>query len=220
MARDIIHMQRCRKSLVLASSHSWRDRRMGVKAGYSSADVLAAAVSHVNKRGWHQLSMGEVAGQLKIKTPSLYNHVDGVRGLRRMLALHALQLLNDALVRVTVGKSGDAAVRAMAQAHRAFLKAHPGLSEATVAAPSKKDREWNAAADEVIGTCIAVLQGYGLKEQQALHALRGIRSAVHGFVTLELNGGFGLPLDVDKSFAWLVDALIEAISKSKHERSR
>jgi AcrR family transcriptional regulator len=188
---------------------------MGAKAGYSRADVLSAAVSHVNRRGWHQLSMGEVAEHLKIKTPSLYNHVDGMRGLRRILALHALQLLNDALVRVTVGKSGDAAVRAMAQAHRAFLKAHPGLSEATVAAPPKKDREWTAAADLVVGTCLAVLQGYGLKEEQALLALRGVRSAVHGFVTLELSGGFGLPLDVDKSFTWLVDAMIHAIARLK-----
>jgi len=191
---------------------------MGAKAGYSRADVLAAAVDQVNKRGWHELSMGEVAAQLKIKTPSLYNHVAGVTDLRRMLAIHASRLLNAALVKVTVGKSGEAAARAMAHAHRAFLKSNPGFLEATVTAPPKRDRDWNAAASEVIGTCVAVLQGYGLQEEQALHAIRGFRSAVHGFVTLELNGGFGLALDVEESFAWLVDALVDGMSALRPRR--
>src|SRR5262245_44788385 len=126
---------------------------MGAKAGYTRSDVLAAAVDQINKRGWHQLSMGEVAQQLKIKTPSLYNHVDGVAGLRRMLAMHASRALNEALVKVTVGKSGEDAARAMVHAHRAFLKTHPGFLEATVTAPPKRDREWNGAASEVVGTC-------------------------------------------------------------------
>jgi AcrR family transcriptional regulator len=176
----------------------------------------------VNERGWHQISMAEVAERLDIKTPSLYNHVDGVRGLRRMLALHAVRLLNDALVRATVGKSGEVAVRAMAHAHRAFLKSHPGLIEATVVSPPKGDRESKEAVDEIIRTCLAVLGDFGLGNERALHALRGIRSAVHGFVTLELNGGFGLPLDVDKSFAWLIEALIGAIPNlaRSHRRVR
>src|SRR5262249_32839993 len=140
--------RKCRTPPVPASSNfcspQWSP--MGAKAGYSQADVLAAAVEQIDKRGWHQLSMGEVAQQLKIKTRSLYNHGGGVSGLRGMLAIHASRALNDALVKVTVGKSGEEAARAMAHAHRAFLKAHPGFLEATVTAPPKRDREWNAAA--------------------------------------------------------------------------
>jgi hypothetical protein len=34
-----------------------------------------------------------------------------------------------------------------------------------------------------------------------------VRAALHGFVTLEAGGGFGLPLSVDDTFARLVDAL-------------
>jgi AcrR family transcriptional regulator len=188
---------------------------MGAKAGYSQADVIAEAVRQVDQHGWYQLSMGDLATRLKIKTPSLYNHVDGMNGLRRMLALRAAQLLDDALVRVTIGKSGDAAVLAMAQAHRSFLKAHPGLAEATVAAPPKKDREWNAATDKVVHTCVTVLQGYGLELDDALHALRGIRSAVHGFALMERNGGFGLPIDVDRSFEWMIRSLIDGIGAFK-----
>jgi hypothetical protein len=35
---------------------------------------------------------------------------------------------------------------------------------------------------------------------------------LHGFVTLEAAGGFGLPRDVDRSFDRLVDALDAALT--------
>jgi hypothetical protein len=39
-----------------------------------------------------------------------------------------------------------------------------------------------------------------------------MRSAVHGFAALESAGGFGIPLDVDESFEWLVSALLKGLS--------
>ena len=42
-----------------------------------------------------------------------------------------------------------------------------------------------------------------------------IRSTLHGFVSIELGGGFGLPLDLDISFALLVDSLIAAITAAE-----
>jgi AcrR family transcriptional regulator len=192
---------------------------VGTKAGYSRADVIAEAVRLVDGTGWHRLSMADLAARLKIKTPSLYNHVDGVAGLQRMLAIRAADMLGEALMQVTVGKSGDDAVLAMAKAHRAFLKAHPGLAEGTVAAPPKKDREWNAAAERVVQTCMSVLHSYGLEVDDALHVIRGIRSAVHGFATMERQGGFGLLLDVDRSFEWMIRSLIDGIRGMKPPRN-
>jgi len=42
--------------------------------------------------------------------------------------------------------------------------------------------------------------------------VRAVRAALHGFVVLELDGGFGLPDDVDQSFRFLVDALIRSLT--------
>jgi hypothetical protein len=42
--------------------------------------------------------------------------------------------------------------------------------------------------------------------------VRAYRSALHGFVSLEVNGGFGLPQDVDESFEALVAVLVAGIS--------
>lgn len=54
---------------------------------------------------------------------------------------------------------------------------------------------------------LAVVGSYGLHGEDGLHAVRGLRSVVHGFASLEVAGGFGLPLDCDESFRRLVEML-------------
>ncbi len=68
------------------------------------------------------------------------------------------------------------------------------------------------AAEQTVGVVLAVLAGYGLEGDEALHATRAIRSALHGFVLLEAQEGFGLPLDVDESFDVLVGVLDRGLS--------
>jgi hypothetical protein len=35
-----------------------------------------------------------------------------------------------------------------------------------------------------------------------------MRSLVHGFATLEAGGGFEMPVAIDASFAWMLEAII------------
>ena len=52
-----------------------------------------------------------------------------------------------------------------------------------------------------------MLAGYGLEGDDAIHAARAVRAALHGFAVLEAGGGFGIKLDLDESFARLVGLL-------------
>jgi len=56
-----------------------------------------------------------------------------------------------------------------------------------------------------------VLSGFGLEGDDAIDAIRGIRSALHGFVSLEAAGAFAMPQDVNRSFRRLVAVLIDAL---------
>lgn len=53
----------------------------------------------------------------------------------------------------------------------------------------------------------AVLGGYGIEGDDAVDATRILRSALHGFASLEAAGGFSMPRDIDESFARLVAGL-------------
>jgi hypothetical protein len=47
-----------------------------------------------------------------------------------------------------------------------------------------------------------------------------LRSLVHGFATLEVSGGFGLPLDLDESFRRLVELLNAGIQEQARAHTK
>ena len=73
--------------------------------------------------------------------------------------------------------------------------------------PDPGDPEHVAAGEQAVQAVVAALRGYGLPADEAIDATRVARSALHGFVSLEIDGGFGLPQDVGRSFQRLVAAL-------------
>jgi AcrR family transcriptional regulator len=185
---------------------------MAKRVGIDKDAVVRAAAKIADDHGWDALTLARVAKKLRIRSPSLYNHVGGLEGLRRELKLLALRDLNVALSRATIGKSRDDAVRGLAAAYRAFVKRHPGTYAATMVTAPKNDPAMEAAASNIVETILSVLSGYGLDRREGIHAIRALRSTVHGFAALEIAGGFGIPLDVDKSFEWLVSALLAGLS--------
>jgi AcrR family transcriptional regulator len=174
--------------------------------------VLEEAAKLADERGFEQLSLAELAAKFRVKPPSLYNHIESLESLKRGLALRALRELADVLGKAAIGKSRDDAVRSLARAQREFVKRRPGLYQATQRAAAANDAEMTHASDEVVNICLMVLNGYGLDRRAALHALRGLRSAVHGFATLENAGGFGIPLNIDESFSWLLECFIAGLN--------
>lgn len=177
------------------------------RRGLDPARVIGAAADIADADGLDAVTLARVAAVLEVRTPSLYNHVGGLDGLRRGVALQAIAELTSALRDASVGRSGEDALRAIAGAQRAYALAHPGRYAASAVAPPADDPQWHAAAFEGVAVIAAALRGYDLDDDERIHAIRGLRAAVHGFAALELAGGFGLPVDVDTSFQRLVDAL-------------
>jgi AcrR family transcriptional regulator len=169
--------------------------------------VVAEAAALADERGIQGLSLAPLAERLGVRVPSLYKHVGGVDDLHRRLALAGLRDLAEELGAATVGRSGGDALLACALAWRAYAKAHPGRYGAIQRAPDPADAELLAAATRLTELIYAILRGYGLDDDETVHGTRAVRSALHGFVTLETAGGFGLPQDVDESYARLVALL-------------
>lgn len=176
--------------------------------------VVQAAADLVNQEGAVALSLSRLAEHLGIQTPSLYNHVDGLPGLRRELALLNAHALGECFANAAIGKAGADAVTAVAQAYRDYIKASPGLYLASLRSSgteTRLDKELQQAEGRTLQVALAVMASLGLQGDDAIHAVRSLRSVVHGFATLEVAGGFGLPLDCDESFHRLIQALIRGL---------
>ena len=186
---------------------------MSHRAGLDQASVVEAAVKLIDEEGIEQLSLGRLAERLGVRTPSLYNHVAGLPGLKHDLTLYCLHDLLDLILRSTVGKSRTEAIFALADAYRAYAREAPGRYALTVQAPDPGDQEVQALAQQLVDVVRAVLAPYRLSEEDAIHAIRGLRSIVHGFISLEVAGGFAMPVDLDASFHWLINLFIAGLSQ-------
>lgn len=189
---------------------------MATKAGLTRAAVLEAAGALADEQGFDALTLAALAARLGVTTPTLYHYFAGLPGLRRELTLLGLRDLEAALGRAVMGKAGADALRALADAYRAYVKAHPGRYAATVrAAPA--DAELDAAQTRVVEIALRALDAYRLSPDDAIHAVRMLRSVVHGFATLELAGGFGLPQDVNESFRRLIDGCLTTLEANRKD---
>jgi AcrR family transcriptional regulator len=184
------------------------------RAGLDKAAVVEAAAAILNAEGVGALTLNRLAQELGVKPPSLYNHIDGLAGLQRELAIMNARALGERFTRAAIGQSGPAALFAVARAYRAYIKESPGVYLASLrssGAQQPVDAELSAAEEPSLRVALAVIASFGLTGAEALHAARGLRSLVHGFATLEIAGGFGLPLDLDESFERLLQMFARAL---------
>ena len=182
------------------------------RAGLDRAKVTAVAAALLDQEGADSLSLARVADELGVKSPSLYNHVDGLDGLIRSVALDGIEELADVCRTASMGRSGPDAVRSVLQAHREYATRRPGVYPLTqVARPD--DAEISEAGAKVVEPVLAVLASFGIEGDDLIHTARAVRSAVHGFCLLEATGGFGLDQDPDESFERLIELVCAGLSK-------
>ena len=183
------------------------------RAGLTTAIVTHEAAKLADEVGFENLTLTALALRLGVRQPTLYKHVDGTAGLHREMAILAKTQMADIMRRAAVGRARDEALVAVATAFRTWASEHPGLYAATVRAATPGDHDDERAALEAVRVITDVLEGYGLSGDDAIDATRALRAVLHGFVTLQSGGGFGYPVDVDRSFLRAVQALIGAIAQ-------
>jgi AcrR family transcriptional regulator len=182
------------------------------RAGLTELLVIEEAERLADEVGLPRMTLAALAGRLGVRQPSLYKHIEGIDGLVRSISMRAKNELAYVLARAAVGRERADALTSIANAYRAWALEHPGRYAAAQSAPAPGDTEDQAASTAVVQVATDILAGYKLDEDDAIDATRALRSALHGFITLESSGGFGLPVDIDRSFERLVNGIATAFS--------
>lgn len=185
------------------------------RAGLTPAVITEAGAALADEIGFARLSMGLLAERLGVRTPSLYKHVTSQADLAHRIAVLAMTELADAVRDATQGRAGRDALVAGAHAMRAYVKEHPGrYAAANAADPTGPDDALTAAVGRVLDSWAAMLRGYRIDPGQEIHALRMLRTVLHGFATLEAAGGFRIEAEVDDSFTWVIDFVDRGLRSS------
>lgn len=182
------------------------------RAGLSPEVIVSEAARLVDEVGRDRLTLAELAKRFGVAQPSLYKHIDGLEDLHRLLAVKVVRAVGDTLRRAGTGRAGSDALRAVATAYRDYALAHPGCYAYILRAPAPGEDDLEAAATEILSILDDVFAGYGITGDGAIDAARFLRSTLHGFVSLELGGGFKMPRSVEHSFQRLVAATDQALA--------
>lgn len=184
---------------------------MAPKNGITLDKIVHAATEMIDREGVEALTLASLAQKLEVRSPSLYNHFDGLHDLRRCLSLYGLKQLHDALMRAAIGRSGDEAIRAIAKAYLAFVRKHSGLYEMTLMFPPDHDEQLQKASQEIVDVVTQVLEAYSVDQTIRIHLARSLRSMLHGFAALEQKAGFRLAVDRDDSLTHMIDTFLAGI---------
>lgn len=190
------------------------------RAGLDTASVVEAAAELADREGLDKLTLARLADQLGVRAPSLYAHVDGLADLRARVGTWGVARMTGAVAEAATGRAGREALQAVADVYREFARAHPGVYAAMQRAPEDPDGDAAVAAGRLIEVFAAVLRGYGLEGDDATHGIRIVRSALHGFVTLENEGGFAIPISLEETYRRLVVMLDRGLRTSGEEIGR
>ncbi|MFC4802844.1 WHG domain-containing protein [Neobacillus sp. GCM10023253] len=183
------------------------------KVGLELSAILEVAGDLADQYGMQEVTLANLAKELNIRPPSLYNHFDGLPGLRKKLAIYGLNMLYDELAQAAIGVSGTDALLSISKEYVGFARRHPGIYEATLMAPEPEDVDVQQAGAKIVDLSVRVLQAFHLEGDLAIHAVRGLRSVLHGFSSLEQRGGFKMSLDLDDSLEIVIRALMVGLEQ-------
>jgi AcrR family transcriptional regulator len=186
------------------------------RAGVGPEAIVTEAARLADSEGLEAVSLRRLAEALGVRPPSLYAHVDGIEDVLRRLGRQGLSELAGALGRAVEGRSGSDALRALADAYRGFAQQHPGMYAAAQRSRElAQDADAQAAGEAVVRVALAALRDYELEGDEAVHGVRLVRVALHGFISLEAAGGFAMAQSIDDTYQRLITLLDLGLRVSK-----
>ena len=176
------------------------------RAGLNRDLVVQEAAGFADDQGYDQLTLSALADRIGIRPPSLYKHVDSLDDLRLALAFYAYRRLQESLE--TALDDTEHPLVTFSNAYRDFATTHPGLVASTVRVLPGHEKELADAEAGAVEPLLAVIRTYGITNPTTTtHLARLVRSALHGFVTIEAAQGFQRPESIDESFGAVIGAL-------------
>ncbi|MFI7316423.1 TetR/AcrR family transcriptional regulator [Streptomyces venezuelae] len=178
-----------------------------VRAGLTTERLVRAGAELADEVGFDQVTVSALARRFDVKVASLYSHVKNSQDLKTGIALLALAELADRGADALAGRAGKDALAALANVYRDYAREHPGRYAAAQLRLTPEAAAASAGARHAEMTR-AILRGYDLTEPDQTHAVRLLGSVFHGYVSLELGGGFSHSApDSDETWTRVIDAL-------------
>jgi AcrR family transcriptional regulator len=155
------------------------------------AQIVSAARRLLEEDGPEALSMRNVAAEIGIRAPSLYEHVADKRALESAIIAAGLHEQGVAIRAALEGDPDGDRLALVAEAWRTWARAHPHVYALIYARDLDRSDEAVAAAELFAGTPLREICGGDLVTARVIWAF------AHGMVNLELTDRYPPGTDVE-----------------------
>lgn len=147
--------------------------------------IIETAANLSNKAGLENVSLKMIAEELKIKSPSLYNHVSSLDDIKKQLMLYGWKQIEKLTIEAAVGVTGYEALKNMCYAFYDYAINNKGIFTA--------------------------MKTVNISDENINHIIRTLRSFLEGFSLLVNNNAFGNPVSIKESFDLSLEIIINGI---------
>ena len=168
--------------------------------------IIETAANLSNKAGLENLSLKMIAEELKIKSPSLYNHVSSLDDIKKQLMLYGWKQIEKLTIEAAVGVTGYEALKNMCYAFYDYAINNKGIFTAMLWYNKYESIEKENATRKLFEMIFKVM-----KTENINHIIRTLRSFLEGFSLLVNNNAFGNPVSIKESFDLSLEIIINGI---------
>lgn len=179
--------------------------------------VIQAASDLADEKGLDHLSLKAVAERLGIRTPSLYNHIESLEDLLRAVAHKGMQAMNGRMAQAAIGKSGEAAIQAVAIEYLHFMVEHSGVYETIQWATWHGTGETARLFSDYTELLRKLLLSCGFGAEDMTGILNLLAGFLHGYTTLQLRYAFADPDRVTGELTAALDTVMLGLHQ-KYDR--
>lgn len=190
------------------------------RAGLNKQIIVDAAIRLIEEKGYHALSMRELAKSLNVKAASLYNHIENMDEVIAKVGKYTISALNQTQFSAIEGLEKDSAIFALAIAYRQFAKDHPELYKVIMSLHRTDNAVIEKSARPITAPFMHVLNDYPLNEEQKMHWQRVLRSIIHGFLSQEEAGYFcHFPVNEESSYELGIQCYIDGLNAAVQNKA-
>lgn len=180
--------------------------------------IIETAAKLSNHVGLENLTLKMVADELKIKSPSLYNHISSLEEMKRLLMIYGWKNLETKMIDAAISVAGYQALRNMCWAFYDYAINNKGVFNAMLWYNKYDNEEANQATQKLFDVLSKVMRPLYLSDDHINHSIRTLRSFLEGFALLVNNNAFGNPLSIQESFELSLTIIMNGIKSLEGEK--
>ena len=173
--------------------------------------IIETSAKLSNEVGLENLSLKMIAEELKIKSPSLYNHISSLADIKEKLMIYGWKQMENKMIDSAVGVTGYEALKNMCYAFYDYTTNNKGVFTAMLWYNKYESIEKNNSTTRLFNMLFKIMKSLDISDNNINHTIRTLRSFLEGFSLLVNNNAFGNPISIEKSFEISLEIIMNGI---------